>query len=270
MNSLEQELSRFPAPATHSAERHARMPGKKHFVPLSELPLWRRIVSVIGEILITIGIFLLLFCSWEILWTGYEAKGVQQEKVENFTKDWQPSPLHIGTPLYSDPPVEERKKYGETLGMVHLPTLSHSRITIEEGTSLEILNHFVYGHYEDSQQLGELGNFAIAAHREGFGGILMHIDQMHEGDPIIIETEKAYYVYKMTRSYAVTPDQVQVVWPVPGQQDATPTERIITLTTCDPPFIATKRLITHGVLDHWVDRSSGIPEELSYLIEEGK
>jgi len=49
---------------------------------------------------------------------------------------------------------------------------------------------------------------------------------------------------------------------VPGDPGATPTERMITLTTCHPMFSAKERFIVHGVLDYWAPTADGIPAEL--------
>jgi sortase A len=106
----------------------------------------------------------------------------------------------------------------------------------------------------------------VAGHRVGKGEPFLNLDKLKPGDSVIIETETSWYVYKIkgdvgTGNLAVsTPDGIpgsqvvdpsdgNVILPVPDQPSATPTEKLITLTTCTPKFSASSRLIFHGVLD---------------------
>ena len=66
----------------------------------------------------------------------------------------------------------------------------------------------------------------------------------------------------MTGSEIILPTETEVIAPVPRQPGATPTERLMTLTTCHPYNYSTHRWITYLELDHWVDRSDGAPAEL--------
>ena len=44
---------------------------------------------------------------------------------------------------------------------------------------------------------------------------------------------------------------------VPG---ATPTDRIITLTSCNPVYTASERIVVYGVYDTWFPRAGGAPD----------
>ena len=95
------------------------------------------------------------------------------------------------------------------------------------------------------------------------GPLTSRLQHIKPGDSIIVETKDAYLVYKLTESYIVNPSESDVVLPVPREPGAEPTERILTITTCHPPFVSNQRWIVHAKLDHWIDPSDGIPEELA-------
>jgi sortase A len=61
---------------------------------------------------------------------------------------------------------------------------------------------------------------------------------------------------------------------VPQAPDVQATERIITLTTCNPFFSTAERLIAYGVFDRFYPRlpdepNAGAPEEIVPIITEG-
>ena len=118
----------------------------------------------------------------------------------------------------------------------------------------------------NTQQLGEVGNFAIAGHRRTYGNSFRRIDLLQEGDEIIVSTAKTWYVFKVTGHELVKPEQVEVIAPVPNQPDAQPTDRYITLTTCHGStageFGNDLRWIVHAKFAYWMDRSEGRPESV--------
>jgi sortase A len=89
---------------------------------------------------------------------------------------------------------------------------------------------------------------------------------MRPGDPIVVETADAWFVYRVlgdpaTGSFTgdpsgipgqeiVLPTEVSVISPTPGAAaDAPATGAYLTLTTCHPKFSAQQRLIIHARLD---------------------
>jgi sortase A len=53
---------------------------------------------------------------------------------------------------------------------------------------------------------------------------------------------------------------------VPQVTDAAPTDRIITLTSCNPLYSASERVIAYGVYDTWYPRAGGPPAEISGVV----
>ena len=84
---------------------------------------------------------------------------------------------------------------------------------------------------------------------------------------VVVETAGTWLVYEVVSDRIVDPYQVDVIWPVPSQADAVPTERLLTLTTCHPVTSRSHRWITHLTLSHWTPRNAGVPPELAGSVQ---
>ena len=238
-------------------------PAKSDPVKKRRRSWFRTFLSFVGELLITAGLVLLLFIVWQLWWTDVEVHRDQAVQQQEIVQDWSPEPSTTGTPRTDDPPVAAPVADGEPIGIIHIPRFgSDYAYTIKQGTEMSVLNQGAFGHYANTQGVGEVGNFALAAHRQTYGAPLRDVPELQEGDPIIIETGDAYYVYRVTEHYIVDPSEGDVVLPVPRQPGVEATERILTLTTCHPPFVSNQRWIVHATLDYWVPRSDGLPPDM--------
>ena len=144
---------------------------------------------------------------------------------------------------------------------------------IVEGTDIQQLNMHGLGHYSESQKAGAIGNFAVAGHRAGYGEPLAHIDDFKPGDKIVLRTQNYWYVYEYTNHEIVDPENVGVIEPVPNHPGQKPTERLITLTTCEPRYAyitAAHRWIAYGKLVSWSRVSEGVPKELASKARDGQ
>ncbi|MFT0848160.1 class E sortase [Actinomycetaceae bacterium L2_0104] len=258
---------------TRSADDASRLPETRSRRSGNEQPkrkkpplIWR-FVGLIGELLITAGLLIGLFVVWQLWWTDIEANRAQSVAIAEITDEWvDPGPA-IGTPR-TDPPPEfpHLTDEGAYLGIMRIPRFGEDyAYTIAEGTGLErVLDTGAFGHYEDTAYPGEIGNFATAAHRQTYGAPMREVADLQIGDPIIVETADAYLVYKVTESYIVAPSESEVVLPVPRHPESEPTSRLLTITTCHPPFVSNQRWIIHAEMDHWIDRDEGVPAELAH------
>jgi sortase A len=154
-------------------------------------------------------------------------------------------------------PAEDRPAVpGDALAVLYVPRLGadYRRIVLE-GTAEEDLAQGP-GHYADTAMPGEPGNVAIAGHRVGRGSPFLHLDRLQPGDPIVVETRDAWFVYRVLDGSTgipgqeiVRPTDVEVISPVPGAApDAAPDGAYLTLTTCHPKYSARQRLVIHAVL----------------------
>ena len=153
---------------------------------------------------------------------------------------------------------------GEAFAIVRIPAFGPDwqERPVFEGTSLALLEDGM-GHYEDAALPGQVGNFAVAGHRVTYGRPLNQIAELEPGDPIVVETEDAWFVYRMRSSTIVTPDRLDVVAPVPEQPGVEPTERLLTLTACHPMYSARERFIVYAAMDSWQPKTAGEPSVLA-------
>jgi sortase A len=107
------------------------------------------------------------------------------------------------------------------------------------------------GHYPDTPQPGQLGNSAIAGHRTTYGQPFYDLDNVAVGDEIVVTTVQGRFVYRATGSEVVPPGRSDVI------ATTDPTVARLTLTTCDPKYTATNRLILYTELD--LEASSAPP-----------
>ena len=210
-----------------------------------------------------------LYIVWQMWWTGVEAERAQNETIQSV--DWSDPSNNGGTVTIAkaqegDAPVQPKDaKYGDLIAQIYIPRFgSQWHRNIVEGTTLEQLNRHGLGHYDTTQMPGQVGNFAVAGHRNGYGQPLGDVDKLQEGDPIIVRTKDYWYVYHYTRHEIVLPTDVYVIAPNPEDSTANPTKRMITLTTCEPKYSTpTHRWISYGELAYWAKVSDGVPKELA-------
>lgn len=225
-------------------------------------PLWRTLARGLGELLVTAGLVVLLFVVYEVYVTDLLNDRQQGQLNEQLHDQWDAGPTaEPGTPIA--PQVEPA--VGEPLAVLHIPRLGadYERVVLE-GTAEDELSQGP-GHYEGTALPGQPGNLAIAGHRVGKGSPFLDADQLVPGDPIVVETADAWYVYRVlgnpgTGDYTtdpsgipgqqiVRPTEVSVIAPVPGQEGVPAAGSYLTLTTCHPKYSARQRLIVHAELD---------------------
>ncbi|WP_288240541.1 class E sortase [uncultured Bifidobacterium sp.] len=236
--------------------------GRRHGV------LWG-VLGILMELLFTLAAVCALYIVWQMWWTGVQAEHEQVEARQSVS--WQ-SPVAdddqtaIAPKQEGEPPVQpENPLEGDLIAQIYIPRFGDQwERNIVEGTTLEQLNRHGMGHYTTSQMPGQVGNFAVAGHRNGYGQPLGDVDKLQEGDAIVIRTQNYWYVYHYTSYEIVTPDRTDVVAANPEDPGAEPVKRMITLTTCEPKYTAaTHRWISYGEFDYWAKVSDGVPAELT-------
>ena len=126
-----------------------------------------------------------------------------------------------------------------------------------QGTDHDALTNGI-GHYSGTAFPGQVGNFAVAGHRTTYGMPFSNIDLLRTGDVIVLETKASYIVYAVDRHVIVTPDQVQVIAPVPQHPGDKPTQAWLTMTSCNPRFSATQRYVVFAKLVRSIPRATGL------------
>lgn len=107
------------------------------------------------------------------------------------------------------------------------------------GDSWEQLKKGV-GQHLGSANPGEVGNLVLSAHNDIFGEIFRNLDQLQEGDEILIVTQDRSFTYVVIDTLVVNPDRVDLMAPT--------SDNTITLISCYPYLVDNQRIVVQGVL----------------------
>jgi sortase A len=233
--------------------------------------------GVVGELLMTAGVLVLLFLAWQLWWNDAVIAGRQTTEAAELRESWggaapAPEPSAAAPAAPAAPVIATAAALDTSFGNLYIPRYGEGWVrTVAEGVDAEnVLDQGSIGHYPGTQMPGEPGNFALAAHRSAYGGGMHLIDEFQLGDPIYIETADGWYTYRFRNLEYVQPSDVQVIDPVPWVSGVVPTDRLITLTTCNPLYSTAERMIAYGVFDSFQPRSAGAPAEIAAsLAQEG-
>ncbi|MFD7439927.1 class E sortase [Streptomyces sp. NPDC059909] len=211
---------------------------------------------VFGELFITVGVLMLLFVTYQLWWTNILAGQQANAATDKIQDDWAKG----RAPGAFEP--------GQGFAIMHIPKLDVV-VPIAEGIDKhKVLDRGMVGHYADGRLKTAMpsdkqGNFAVAGHRNTHGEPFRYINRLTPGDSIVVETQDAYYTYKMASILPQTsPSNVSVIGPVPPGSGFTKPGRYITLTTCTPEFTSTYRMIVWGKMVDERPRSKGKPDAL--------
>ncbi|MQA27462.1 MAG: class E sortase [Micromonosporaceae bacterium] len=208
----------------------------------------RTAVRGLGELLITFGLIILLFAGYEVYGKSAVVNAAQDKLDSKLEGTWGNSGPSAGKPIP-----------GDGIARLHIPRLKKKWVVVEGVSLADIKN--APGHYPDTAMPGKVGNFSVAGHR--MPAVFWDLDQMKPGDAIIVEDAKHWYVYEVTETKIIRPNQTEVVAPVPGKPGAKPTDAMLTLTTCNPKWDNYQRLIVHAQLSgEPLDKSEGDPPQL--------
>ncbi|MGH3327574.1 MAG: class E sortase [Streptomycetales bacterium] len=226
-----------------------------------------------GELLITAGIVVLLFCVYQLFYTNLAANRAMDDVRNGLHQKWDgTAPRGKGA---SELPGFGR---GEGFALIYIPRLGSDYVKpVLEGVSPGILDSGV-GHYPETTMPGKLGNFSVAGHRATNGEPFAYLDGVRPGDRVVVETGTTWYTYIIDdpRMYAdpdhviqfnrgniiVSPADVGVLSPVPYKPAKEPEESLITLTTCNPRWASYQRMIVFGHLESKQQKSDGPPAAL--------
>ncbi|GAA3373322.1 class E sortase [Streptomyces sannanensis] len=211
---------------------------------------------VVGELFITLGVVMLLFVTYQMWWTNIRAHQQANGAANQIQDAWEKG-RRVGA---FEP--------GEGFAIMYIPKLD-VEVPIAEGIDKhKVLDRGMVGHYGEgplktAMPADKQGNFAVAGHRNTHGEPFRYINRLQPGDPIVVETQDAFYTYEMTSVLPQTPpSNVRVIQPVPEGSGFTGPGRYITLTTCTPEFTSTYRLIVWGKMVDERPRSKGKPDAL--------
>ncbi len=218
----------------------------------------RRLIGALGEVLITVGVLLLLFVTWQLWWTDVTANRDQAGTIQTLERGFGDG-RHGGVADKGPLATLKSVPFGQAFAIVRIPRFGAGFARpVLEGTDQDTLIKGV-GHYQGTAMPGVVGNFAVSGHRTTYGRPLHNIDLLRKGDVIVVETKASYVVYAVARHVIVTPNHVEVIAPVPQRPGVGPTTAWMTLTTCHPKYSASQRYVVFAKLVRVIPRANGLP-----------
>ncbi|MER5727720.1 class E sortase [Streptomyces sp. NPDC002138] len=215
--------------------------------PAGSRSLLAGFLSLLGELLITVGLVLALFVAYSLWWTNVLADRDASRRGDSVRRQWQAAPPP------ATPEAAGALDTGDGIGFLHVPAMKNGEVLVKRGTGSDVINEGVAGYYTDPVKSAlpwdKQGNFTLAAHRDGHGAKFHDIDKVKTGDAVVFETRDAWYVYKVFAELRQTSKyNTDVISPVPKESGKTAPGRYITLTTCTPVYTSKFRYIVWGEL----------------------
>jgi sortase A len=211
-------------------------------------------MGFVGRVLIGFGVLVLLFTAYLLWGTGLFEASHQHSLRQQFEKELSnlktganSTSTTLGSSASTAVPTSGVQAVvpgavppeGQPIGILDIPKLGLDKVVVE-GTGTGDLR-LGPGHYQGTPLPGQPGNAAIAGHRTTYGAPFYDLNELSSGDPIYVTTTQGKFLYRVTGSQVVSPNDTAVV-------AATSTPEL-TLTTCTPRFSAAQRLVVHAQLD---------------------
>lgn len=244
-------------------------------------PWWAQLLRLVGWLLIAAGVLVGLFIVYLLYWTGRDTAAAQQDLLAQWEatleghgasgdpeaaggsdvlEDWQVD-VAPGTALEDLPIVDEAVGADDPVATRPVDAggayavlwferdgrriVNDSALAVVEGVTLDHLAGGP-GHYPHTEAPGQVGNFAVAAHRTTNGAPFYRLDALQPGDEIhVIDRSGRHFVYDFVDHRVVAPHDVWVLGDdAPGPDGGA----WMTMTTCHPRFSAAQRLVAFAQL----------------------
>lgn len=225
------------------------------------------LIGILGELLITTGVLVFLFLGWQ-LWLNDLIVGGEQDKAgltlsHSLSGRQDTSPVASAAPVagFGVPVIAKPSPDAKQFGVIYIPRFGPGYVrSVSEGVeTAKVLDLNGIGHYPGTQMPGEVGNFAVAAHRTTHGAPFKQIATLRVGDKIYVQTADGYYTYVFRGLEYVRPGGVGVLDAVPQLHGVAPTDRIMTMTSCNPEFYSAERIVAYSVLESWQPTAARAP-----------
>jgi sortase A len=204
----------------------------------------------LGLLFVVAGAAMLAYVAWQFFGTNVVAHHKQQQIVEDTQRAWHADTGVTGSATGVDLHGAE--------ALIRIPRFGKDYVMpVQEGVSTRVLAQG-FGHFEDTAEPGQKGNYALAAHRVTHGEPLRNMPELRPGDQVVVETKVATYTYTLDTNpndLVVPFTGTWVIDPLPTNPDPEgvqppqkPGQRLITLTTCSELFHTDNRMIAFGHL----------------------
>ncbi len=233
-----------PAPVAHARPRSER---------------GRDLRRVVADLLLVVGGILLAYPLWSGLVTAFQqgrlddaygrdaarfAAAVRSAK-DNDSRRELPAEIEVArlARLFA-----KTLSPGDPVGRLAIPKLDLDHVVLEgvpgrDGLDPDGDRELLRSgpvHYGLTPLPGEGEPFAVAGHRTTYGAPFSRLDELRQGDRVVVETPYARFVYRVTKATTVHPGEIGVLYDR-GYG--------LVLTTCTPRYSASHRLVVWARVD---------------------
>ncbi|MDT0545473.1 MULTISPECIES: class E sortase [Streptomyces] len=223
----------------------------------------RLVIRTLSEACLTVGTVIVLFVVYILYWTGVRADRAMDGEIDRLQDRWATGPVG-GAATAAQGRAEPRPyRDGSSFAIMYIPRFGTDWVKpVLEGTATDTLKKGL-GHYARTARLGARGNFAVAGHRRTYGDPFKDFPRLRPGDAVVLTDGATWYTYRIDqRPYRTLPTDVGVIDPVPRKSGFRGPGRYLTLTTCEPEWGHSHRLIAWAHLDATRPVTEGKPEAL--------
>jgi sortase A len=184
----------------------------------------RAVARFVASVMMVSGTLLIADAVITLLW---------QEPVSAFVAERQQAKLKDA---FFDPPkrvLRHRPLKGDAIARLDIPAIGVSEYVVE-GTDTGSLRKGP-GHYPDTPLPGDRGTAAIAGHRTTYGAPFRNIDELEQGQRIVVDTPDGRFIYRVERTKIVDDEDLSVLEPVGYRR--------LMLSACHPLYSAAERVI---------------------------
>ena len=180
----------------------------------------RRVVGWSGELLVTLGVLLLLFAAWQLWWTDVVADRAQA--ADRADPRGRLRPRHPGAGAAT---TASRRRSVRTAPSRSCASRGSAATTCARSSRAPAAPCWPWASATTSAPRGpgQVGNFAVAGHRTTYGRPFHDVDQLVDGDRVVVETAAAGLRLRGRPSREIVrPGDVEVIAPVPGDPGTAP------------------------------------------------
>ncbi len=228
--------------------------------------LFQIVSGEVGRFLIFFSLAFLAFLAY-MLWGTGSITQASQDKLKIEIKNLMPAPLIPGTkvsktvvePVNLPPSPKTQPPSGSALATITIPVIGLQMVVVQ-GTDTNDLK-LGPGHYTNSSLPGYGGNVAIAGHRTTYLHPFYSLNNVQAGSQIFLSTPNGTLEYLVTNIDVRSPSSIWVLNP-------SPTNDILTLTTCNPRYSAATRLVVTAHYYGTVEtKTSGVPSTPKKVVQ---
>jgi sortase A len=211
-----------------------------------------RVLTVISTALITAGVIVLADVGITLAWEEPVSSiygSIQQQLAEGELDDLEQSFLDRPLPDVEGltgvkaarklaDAFEDDLENGKGIGRIEAPGMELDAVMVE-GTDTSTLRQGP-GRYRQTALPGQGETIGIAGHRTTYLAPFREIDEIEQGEEVVLQMPYGTFTYDVSRAKIVEPSEVEVVRNVGHEQ--------VVLTTCHPEYSAAERYVVFARL----------------------